>query len=251
MKLEVFKAYIVKDISAKGLKISYDKTPKKRPAWMWVEGLPQGTTFINVLLDGKRQHYKVYLSPRIPLFLPVNYTKDEMRRFYNKFSEIYDDFVVKKNIPAANFLLKNIRLQKDAKILDLGAGTGLGSIPFVEAGYKNITLLDYSAGMLAKAKRRKELKGCKFVQQDVRKLNLKEKYDLIISIFSFAGNTYLDENEMPGLWRKVTKYLKPKAKIALLGYDYEPPIALFTKLKGGLYDIGDKNLTKWFIGEKK
>ena len=134
-------------------------------------------------------------------------------------------------MPVARFLLKNIKLPKDAKILDLGAGTGLSSIPFIKKGYKNIILLDYSKGMLAKAIKRKELKKCRFIRQDIMKFDLKEKFDLIISIFSFASNSYFDEKDMQILWRKLAKHLKSNGIFALLGHDYEPKKTLFNKIK--------------------
>jgi ubiquinone/menaquinone biosynthesis C-methylase UbiE len=250
MKIDIYKSYNAEDTRGKNLKIEYDKTSKKRPAWIWVEGLSNQATFINVIIDGKRQHYKVYMSARTPLFLPVNYTSDEMRRFYDRYSKIYDEEIEPKNLPVAKLLLNESKLSEHSNVLDLGAGTGISSILFAKAKH-NVTVLDYSKDMLTKAKKRTELKNCTFVQQDVRKLKLKTKYDLIISLFSFAGSTYFDEKEMPKLWKKLANHLKPNGKIALMGFDYAPPKTLFKQLKTGKYDItGRKNYYDWYIGQK-
>ena len=250
MKVEIRRIYVKKNIN-KNFKVKYDKTSKKRPAWIWIQDLPKNVAYISVRVNQNNIFYKTYLSSKIPLFLPSNYTKEEMRKYYDKFSGIYDNFIKQNNLPAAKFLLKKFKLPKNAKILDLGAGTGLTAIPFVNAGYKDITLLDYSKKMLEKAKKKKELAGCRFLHKDITKFNLKEKFDLIISIFSFASNSYFDEKDMPLLWKKVFQNLKPKGTLALMGYDYEPPKVLFRKIKKGKYNIIKDYWMKWYIGKKK
>ncbi len=46
--------------------------------------------FLSTKVNGKIHHYRVYLSTTIPLFLPTNYTKEEMRKFYDKFAPIIE-----------------------------------------------------------------------------------------------------------------------------------------------------------------
>lgn len=251
MKVKVSRIYIGKEVNDKTIKVKYDKTSRKRPAWIFVEGLPKNVVHLGIRIDGNRYFYRIYLSPNTPLFLPANYTKDEMRKFYDKLSEIYDVKEKSKNISAAKFLLKKVKLRKDAKILDLGAGTGLAATPFVKVGYKNITLLDYSTGMLEKAKKRRELIGCRFVHKDIREFEVKEKFNLVLSIFSFASNSYFNEEEMPKLWRKLAKNLKQNGIIALLGYDHEPPRTLFEEMESGKRRIVEDYFAKWYIGKKK
>lgn len=251
MKVKVSRFYIGKEVGKKRIKVDYDKSNKNRPAWIFIKGLPKKVAVVSVRINENSIFYRIYLSSRVPLFLPADYTKEEMRKYYDKFSEMYDSIIKSHNIPAARFLLKQINLPKDAKILDLGAGTGLSAIPFVIAGYQNITLLDYSKKMLEKAKKKKKLTRCKFVSKDIKRFNFKEKFDLILSIFSFASNSYFDEKDMPFLWKRVFQTLKPKGTLALMGYDYEPPKALFKKIKKGKYNITKDYLMKWYIGKKK
>lgn len=250
MKVEVFRCYTCKDIP-KNAKILYAKSGKKRPAWVWIKGLPDDTIFIRLRINGIRMLYQVYIAPDMPVFMPLDRTKEETKKFYDRFSKMYDKEVRKRNFNAAKFLLKSIKLQKDAKILDLGAGTGLSSLFLARKGYENITLLDYSKEMLSLAKRRKELKNCKFVHGDVRKLKLKEKFDMILSVFSFASNAYLDEDEMSNLWKKVARHLKQNGILALIGYDYEPPKNMFRKIENGKFRIVNDYQAKWYIGRKK
>ena len=50
------------------IKFTYDKTSKKRPAWIWVENLPKDVMFLSTRIDDKIHHYRIYLSTATPLF---------------------------------------------------------------------------------------------------------------------------------------------------------------------------------------
>lgn len=250
MKVEVFRMYAGRNIP-KGAKIVYDKSGKKRPAWVWIKGLPNNIVFIRLRINGERMLYQVYIAPGMPVFMPIDRTKEETKKFYDRFSKTYDKEVRQRNLAVAKFLVKSIKLPKAAKILDVGSGTGLSSLALARKGYRNITLLDYSKKMLDVAKQRKELKQCRFVQGDVRNFNLKEKFDLIISVFSFASNAYLDRTEMPAAWKEITKHLKPNGILALFGYDYEPPKVMFRKIKSGKRRIIKDYYANWYIGKRK
>ena len=251
MKIKLNKIYVRRLKLPRVKIIEYDKSSKYRPAWIFIKGLPKRTAFVEVRLDDIPQQYRVWISTRIPLFLPANYTYEELRKFYNKFSKVYDKFVEKNNIPATQFLIGRLKLSKTAKILDLGAGTGLASEALVSAGYKNITLLDYSQKMLALARRKRALKNCRFVRQDVRKLKIKDKFELIISVFSFGYGAYYKPEEMPRLWKLVAGHLKKGGTIALFGNYYEPPTTLFKKTSAGFYNIVGKYYTAYYIGVKR
>ncbi len=250
MQIKIKKSFSGKEVP-KNTKFTYDKTSKRRPAWILIKNLPKNIMFLSTRIDGKNHHYKVYLSITIPLFLPTNYTKDEMRKFYDKFAEIYDDKIGSRNSKAAKFLFNKSKISKDAKILDLGAGSGISSVPLVKMGYKNITLLDFSKEMLSKAKLKNELKKCKFVKQNISNLKLNNKFDVIFSIFSFASNSYFNYEEMPTLWKNITNYLKPNGIFMLMGNDFEPPQLLIKKIKSGKYEIVSGYKAQWYIGKKK
>ncbi len=235
----------------KNTKFVYDKTSKKRPAWIFVKNLPKDTMFLSTRVNGKIQYYRTYLTTEFPLFLPIDYTKDEMRKFYDRFTETYDKGVKSRNSDAAKFLFKKHKVPKDAKILDLGAGSGISSVPLIKMGYKDITLLDFSKKMISKAKKKKELKNCKFIQQDISKLKIKNKFDVIFSVFSLALSSYFTEKDMERLWKEVHKILKPEGILMILGNDFEPPKKLFKKVKRGKYEIIEGFKAQWYIGKKR
>lgn len=231
--------------------IDYDRKSTPRPAWVHVKNSDGKIGMIGLDdKNGKRTMYRVYLMTKIPFFLPTDYTSEEMRKFYNKFSEIYDFYTEKKNKPAADLIFKKLKLGKESKLLELGAGTGQTALHFANAGHK-IMLTDFSEDMLKIAKQRKELKACRFKVIDVRNLNLSEKFDAIYSIFSFGSNSYFKKEEMPSLYKKLSNILNKSGKLALLSYDFEPPASLFNKVTSGQYDTGDRHLHPWAIWEKK
>jgi len=233
------------------VRITYDKTSKGRPAWIKATGIPKSTGFLLTLVNGRRVIYRFWISPKYDIFLPADYTKDELKKFYDEFSKIYDVRIVKNNAPATRFLAQKIKAPKTANVLDLGAGTGISSEVLIKAGYKNLTLLDYSAGMLAKAKKKPLLKNCRFVKASIRDMNFKENFDLITSVYSFAESGYFEEEEMPALWKKVAAQMNKGAVLALFGYYYKPPSKLFKKLKSGIYMLKKKWPAKWYVGVKR
>ncbi|MAH43484.1 hypothetical protein CL614_07265 [archaeon] len=246
-------------------KLSFEKTKNRRPAWIKVEGLPKRTSFISVFLDkkgkqGKRiQLYKKYLTFSGNLYLPINWTKEEMKKYYDKWAKDYDHglkFTAKgQNIKAAEFLIKKLKKHiKGGEVLDLGAGSGIITEMFVKAGFGPVTLVDYSEGMLKQAKKRKGLQGCKFIKKDVRKLNLKKKFDLVMSFFSFGSSSYFDDEELDKILEIPHKHLKKGGVFALLGH---VPVKKFEKkfkkLDSGIYELNKKKkfYTDYFIGRKK
>lgn len=257
----IFTAYYKKIKPTRRFNIEYDKRENKRPAWIKINGLPEGTNFIKIHLgkegkSGKRiQFYKTYLPEG--LFIPIDYTKEEMKRFYNKFSEIYD-YEIKKsgqNLLAARFLINKLKKYvKKGEILDLGAGTGLITEMFIKEGYSPATLVDYSQGMLNRAKQRKDLEGSKFIKADIRKLNLNKRFDLVLSFFSFGSSSYFDEEEIIKILKIAKKHLKKNGIFAVLGHlplsEFEKE---FKKLESGIYDLSTKKkfYTDYFIGRLK
>lgn len=86
-----------------------------------------------------------------------------------------------------SFLEKIVPLRKKHKILDLCCGHGRHSIELAKRGYQ-ITGFDYSPFKLKIAKAEAVAQGLKinFVQGDARNLKLREKFDVILNLFSSA-----------------------------------------------------------------
>lgn len=93
------------------------------------------------------------------------------------------------------FYRKWLPESKDAKILELCCGTGRLTLPIAQDGY-NICGVDYTASMLERAKVKAAEAGLKinFIEADIRKLNLREKFDLIFIPFNSIHHLYRNED---------------------------------------------------------
>jgi ubiquinone/menaquinone biosynthesis C-methylase UbiE len=82
----------------------------------------------------------------------------DMQLFYSNWADEYDaqlekelNYLAPEKLTA---LFKRYEDNRDAKILDIGCGTGLTSVDLAKAGYRHIDGLDFSAAMLDKARGR-------------------------------------------------------------------------------------------------
>ena len=93
------------------------------------------------------------------------------------------------------FYKKWLPKKKDAKILELCCGTGRLTIPIAKEGY-DISGVDYTSSMLDQAKMKAyeaEL-AIRFIETDIRTLNLQEKFDLIFIPFNSIHHLYTNED---------------------------------------------------------
>ncbi|MCP4657156.1 MAG: class I SAM-dependent methyltransferase [bacterium] len=78
---------------------------------------------------------------------------EELKRRFSLAAPAYDNIVAQGHYQAYRRLPRRIlsKLKTDsAKILDLGCGTGLGSLPFFEQGFE-VTGIDFAEGMVRRA----------------------------------------------------------------------------------------------------
>ena len=112
-----------------------------------------------------------------------------------------------------SFLLKltgKIGLVKNAKILDLACGYGAHAIALAKHGF-NVTGIDTSGYFLkiARKEAEKEKQKAQFSQKDMRDLSFKERFDLIISMYTSFGYFEKESDDILVL-RQISRALKPK-----------------------------------------
>ena len=90
-------------------------------------------------------------------YFEIAYTlknSNEAREMYDRWAEVYDRDLTgneyQQPVRCAEALSKHLA-NKNAKILDVGCGTGLSGLALQEAGFQNIEGCDLSTGMLEKA----------------------------------------------------------------------------------------------------
>lgn len=101
-------------------------------------------------------------------------------------------------------IFKSLRFQP-RKILDLACGTGTISVLLSKKGY-SVTGADLSSQMLDIAKKKQRNEEINFIQADMRRLNLGETFDAIISIFDSINNL-LTEGELMDTFQGVERHL--------------------------------------------
>ena len=101
-------------------------------------------------------------------------TREELEEKYDEWGSTYDkDLIEVWNYKLPSFMgdlfMKYVK-NRDAKILDVGAGTGLGGEYISRNGYNNLYGIDMSKGMLDEAE-------CKGIYRQLNRMILGEKLD--------------------------------------------------------------------------
>lgn len=108
---------------------------------------------------------------------------------------------------------------KEAKVLDIGVGTGNLSKYFLEAGY-DITGLDQSREMMAEAK--KKFQNLKLRVGEFLKIPFDDSsFDIIVSTYAFH---HLNEKEKELAIKEMMRVLKPNGKIIIGDMMFESEI---------------------------
>ena len=108
-------------------------------------------------------------------------------------ANIYDG--MNTDLADLHFYKRWLPKSKDARILELCCGTGRLTLPIAKDGY-NISGVDYTSSMLDQAKIKASEAGLeiRFIEADIRTLNLQDKYDLVFIPFNSIHHLYKNED---------------------------------------------------------
>ncbi|WP_416827310.1 class I SAM-dependent DNA methyltransferase [Ectobacillus polymachus] len=130
---------------------------------------------------------------------------------YEQFALLYDELM--NDIPYEKWIqfveMKKQEVHVSGKtLLDVGCGTGNIALPLAEKGY-DVTGVDLSEEMLTIAQHKLVDFSIPLYQQDMRELELPEKYD-IITIFCDSLNYVTDEEGVKQTFARIYHHLQDK-----------------------------------------
>jgi len=134
--------------------------------------------------------------------------------------------LISRNINAFNF----------HSVLDLPCGTGRHSVLFAENGFE-VTGVDLSAPLLNIGIERAKNLGLaiKFINEDMRNLSFRKKFDVVVNLFTSFGYFITDEENF-GLFETAYRFL---VKGGVFVFDYLNPQFVKDNLKKYSVDIAD------------
>lgn len=132
-------------------------------------------------------------------------------QFEQKYSEIYDVIYQDKDYEKECDFIERIFSKfgvRVSSVLDLGCGSGGHAIPLSQKGY-SVTGVDISAHMLNKAieKTNKLKASCSFIQGDIRKIQINETFDAVISMFAVISYQ-IEDQDFVSAFETAYKHLK-------------------------------------------
>lgn len=136
--------------------------------------------------------------------------------FNEKYTTTYVDAApFELTIKQVDFLHKNLKLKKGAKILDLACGFGRHSIELAKKGY-NVTGVDFSNYLikLARDEAKKQNINVTFIKKDIRKIYFKGKFDAAINMFTSFGYFKNEEDHALAI-KNFSQSLKVKGKLLI------------------------------------
>lgn len=140
-----------------------------------------------------------------------------------------------------DFLIDKLDLQGNEKILDLACGFGRHSLELARRGY-DVTGIDITSEYIAYAaeQAKKECLNAKFLCMDIREVNMKEKFDVVINMADGAIGYLENDVENMKIFEVVSNALKKGGKhfMDIMNGSYAE-----THFPCKLWDEGEKCLT--------
>lgn len=150
---------------------------------------------------------------------------------FENYSKTYDkEAFTQGTVQEVDFLEKEIDVNKDMSILDVGCGTGRHSVELAKRGYK-VTGLDISKDQLKAAREKAKAANVEieFLHLDARNFQLNEKFDLVIMLCEGGFSLMDTDEENFAILENVNKTLKAGGKFIFTTLSVLYPI--FNSLK--------------------
>ncbi len=140
-----------------------------------------------------------------------------------------------------DFLIQTLKLTGNERILDLACGFGRHSLEFARRGFKVVGVDITKAYVEDAAKQAKsENLPAKFFHMDIRDVNFKEEFDVVLNMADGAVGYLENEEENLKIFTVVAKSLRPGGKhvMDIMSADYAD-----THFPCNLWDAGENGIT--------
>ena len=142
-----------------------------------------------------------------------------MKQWYEELFENYGmkydrESFVHGTVGECDFIEKEIRYDKAARILDIGCGTGRHAIELAQRGY-NVVGIDLSESLLKRAEEKASERKLRvvFQKQDARSLPFVDEFDLVIMMCEGAFSLMETDEMNFQILRNAANALRPKGKL--------------------------------------
>jgi len=136
---------------------------------------------------------------------------DWYKEFFEEMGIEYEDYPFTQNTEnEVGWMIKEYLTSPEMKILDVGCGTGRHAINLATRGYKNITAIDLSPGMIKAARETAKKKNAQvdFQLGDARELPFENKFDAALCLCEGAFGLLENDTENYKVLKAVHKSLK-------------------------------------------
>ena len=133
------------------------------------------------------------------------------KEFFEEMGIEYEDYCFTQNTEnEVKWMIKEYLTNPEMKILDVGCGTGRHAINLATKGYKNITAIDLSPGMIKAAKETAKKKNVQvdFRLGDARELPFENEFDAAMCLCEGAFGLLENDTENYKVLRAIHKSLK-------------------------------------------
>lgn len=167
-----------------------------------------------------------YTSERFAMFL--DFSDQQLKEAYSRM-EMPTQPWTKGTSNEIDFIMSNVSLKKESKILDLGCGQGRHSIALADKGFDNVMGIDFAESNIAKARTiaQEHQSPATFIPADARKFTLGYKFDCILCLYDVIGSFRKEEDNVR-IVRSIKRNLKKggHAIISVMNMELTDAIAL-------------------------
>lgn len=167
-----------------------------------------------------------YTAERFALFL--EFSDLQLKEAYSRMDMPAQSWT-RGTVQEIDYILSNIDLKRESRILDMGCGQGRHSITLAKKDYSNVIGIDFSESNIEKAKRTalESQSSVTFITADARKFNLGFKFDCILCLYDVIGSFRQEEDNIR-IIRSIKRNLKKGAYavISVMNMELTESIAL-------------------------